>query len=162
MTHLTLAFPLRLSGFLDINSRMNRGFRVQYSSALGPYEGGLHFVGGMSSDGCKVSHFFGFVLEHLVQLLQAMFLSPSIANTEMVLLNSSCRRRQYKGVQFPRDLRRSHSLGCRVPGRYTRCVRREASHRVQLHPARYPAFQETFCLHGRICAEPFISTKNLC
>lgn len=32
---------------------MNRGFRVQYSSALGPYEGGLHFVGGMSSDGCK-------------------------------------------------------------------------------------------------------------
>ncbi|CBN74525.1 Glutamate dehydrogenase 1 (NADP-dependent) [Ectocarpus siliculosus] len=35
------------------NSRMNRGFRVQYSSALGPYEGGLHFVGGMSSDGCK-------------------------------------------------------------------------------------------------------------
>lgn len=37
------------------NSRMNRGFRVQYSSALGPYEGGLHFVGGMSSDGCKAS-----------------------------------------------------------------------------------------------------------
>lgn len=33
---------------------MNRGFRVQYSSALGPYEGGLHFGGGMSSDGCKV------------------------------------------------------------------------------------------------------------
>lgn len=36
---------------------MNRGFRVQYSSALGPYEGGLHFVGGMSSDGCKASGF---------------------------------------------------------------------------------------------------------
>lgn len=36
------------------NSRMNRGFRIQYSSALGPYEGGLHFSGGMSSDVCKV------------------------------------------------------------------------------------------------------------
>lgn len=36
------------------NSRMNRGFRIQYSSALGPYEGGLHFGGGMSSDVCKV------------------------------------------------------------------------------------------------------------
>eukprot|EP00904_Undaria_pinnatifida_P010369 jgi/Undpi1/6462/HiC_scaffold_20.g08941.m1 len=35
------------------NSRMNRGFRIQYSSALGPYEGGLHFSGGMSSDVCK-------------------------------------------------------------------------------------------------------------
>ena len=34
---------------------MNRGFRIQYSSALGPYEGGLHFGGGMSSDVCKVS-----------------------------------------------------------------------------------------------------------
>lgn len=33
---------------------MNRGFRIQYSSALGPYEGGLHFGGGMSSDVCKV------------------------------------------------------------------------------------------------------------
>lgn len=33
---------------------MNRGFRIQYSSALGPYEGGLHFSGGMSSDVCKV------------------------------------------------------------------------------------------------------------
>lgn len=35
------------------NSRMNRGYRVQYSSALGPYEGGLHLHGGMSSDGYK-------------------------------------------------------------------------------------------------------------
>ncbi|CAM9206158.1 unnamed protein product [Chrysoparadoxa australica] len=30
-------------------SRVNRGFRVQYSSALGPYEGGLHFSSNMNS-----------------------------------------------------------------------------------------------------------------
>lgn len=52
-----LTVPVPLSrGLSDVNSRMNRGFRVQYSSALGPYEGGLHFVGGMSSDGCKASY----------------------------------------------------------------------------------------------------------
>lgn len=37
------------------NSRLNRGFRIQYSSALGPYEGGLHFSGTMNSDVCKVT-----------------------------------------------------------------------------------------------------------
>ncbi|CAM9471976.1 unnamed protein product [Discosporangium mesarthrocarpum] len=35
------------------NSRMNRGFRIQYSSALGPYEGGLHFSGSINSDVLK-------------------------------------------------------------------------------------------------------------
>ena len=54
-----LGSPSSLLGSFGIFSRMNRGFRVQYSSALGPYEGGLHFVGGMSSDGCKASFLVG-------------------------------------------------------------------------------------------------------
>eukprot|EP00953_Heterococcus_sp_UTEX-ZZ885_P039131 20077-Heterococcus_DN1.PRE.1 len=31
------------------NSRLNRGWRTQYSSTLGPYEGGLHFSGALTS-----------------------------------------------------------------------------------------------------------------
>lgn len=52
---------------------MNRGFRVQYSSALGPYEGGLHFGGGMSSDGCKVRT--AYVSFYSVQLPALFYVS---------------------------------------------------------------------------------------
>lgn len=37
--------------------RMNRGWRVQYSSALGPYEGGLHFHKDMSASLVKSQAF---------------------------------------------------------------------------------------------------------
>ena len=39
------------------NTRTNRGFRVQYSSTLGPYEGGLHFGRHVSSDSVKATAF---------------------------------------------------------------------------------------------------------
>jgi glutamate dehydrogenase (NADP+) len=38
-------------------TRMNRGYRIQYSSALGPYEGALHFSGEVNSSILKS---FGF------------------------------------------------------------------------------------------------------
>ena len=37
------------------NTRTNRGFRVQYSSTLGPYEGGLHFGEHVDADLVKAA-----------------------------------------------------------------------------------------------------------
>ena len=41
------------------NTRTNRGFRVQYSSTLGPYEGGLHFGAHVDADLVKSMAFDG-------------------------------------------------------------------------------------------------------
>lgn len=38
-------------------SRVNRGFRVQYSSALGPYEGGTAFSQRVNMSFCKAAGF---------------------------------------------------------------------------------------------------------
>ncbi|KAG5185513.1 glutamate dehydrogenase 1 (NADP-dependent) [Tribonema minus] len=44
------AIQFRVAWLDDMGySRMNRGWRTQYSSTLGPYEGGLHFNGNLSS-----------------------------------------------------------------------------------------------------------------
>jgi glutamate dehydrogenase (NADP+) len=35
--------------------RLNRGMRIQYSSSLGPYEGGLHFGAHVNTDYVKAA-----------------------------------------------------------------------------------------------------------
>ena len=48
--------------------RLNRGFRVQYSSALGPYDGGLHFGPHVTDDFVKAAAFDGIFKNSLAGL----------------------------------------------------------------------------------------------
>lgn len=98
---------------------MNRGFRIQYSSALGPYEGGLHFSGGMSSDVCKVG-----VLGYAAIILVLIFLEYTwyaIFDTGYPgVFACTDRRLTMRSSSAPFSLL-SHGLKGKPPGEYESC-----------------------------------------